>query len=236
MGGGLLQLVIIGSQDIYLTGNPQITFFKQVYRRYTNFSIETVEQSFSSDVTVNESNVTCLISKSGDLLKNLYLDVLFTAGASGLSNGSYCNWTNNTGHAFIKQVDIEIGDTLIDRHYGHWLHVWNELTDHTENEFTIINKHLRSDNETYLDGNRDTSLPELQMYIPLKFWFTRNPASSIPLVALQYHDVKLKLQTRSLKALINSDHPTGTITYSTNPTCRLFGDYIFLGYCLYILY
>tara|TARA_Y100000591_G_scaffold183359_1_gene158321 strand:- start:1465 stop:2766 length:1302 start_codon:yes stop_codon:yes gene_type:complete len=228
MGGGLLQLIYVGKEDLYLTGNPQMTYFKQVYRRYTNFSIECIEQSFNKNPTVNESNVFSLISKSGDLLKGLHLDLLFSEEDSGLSNGSYVNWTNNTGHAFIKRADFEIGSNIIDTHYGHWMDVWNELTDHNENEFSILNKHPRKDNSAYLQSNAATSLPELQMYIPFKFWFTRNPGAALPLLALKYTEVKLKLQTRSLKALINSDHGTGTIDYSTAPTCKLFGDYIFL--------
>ena len=228
MGGGVLQLIYLGKQDIHLTGNPQMSFFKQVYRRYTNFSIECIEQTINTPIGANETNTVAELKNSGDLLKSLHLDVLFTGGASGLNGGTYTNWTNNTAHAFIKKAELEIGSTVIDTHYGHWLDVYNELTDHDEKEYTILNKHLRDENVAYLNSNTTTDLPNLQMYIPFKFWFTRNPGVALPILALKHSEVKLKLQTRSLNALINSDANAGNITYSTAPTCKLYGDFIFL--------
>ena len=228
MGGGVLQLIYLGKQDIHLTGNPQMSFFKQVYRRYTNFSIECIEQSFNTPIGVNETNTVAEIKNSGDLLKSLHLDVLFTGGASGLTGSGYTNWTNNTAHAFIKRADFEIGSNIVDTHYGHWLDVLNELTDHHENEYTILNKHARGDIKSYLNSGTGDTLPDLQMYIPFKFWFSRNPGVALPMLALKYSNVKLKLKTRSLKALINSDATGGAINYSTAPTCRLYGDFIFL--------
>ena len=107
MGGGLMQLVAYGAQDIYLTGNPQITFFKVVYRRHTNFSMEAIQQSFSGETQSTASSVTATISRNGDLVHKMWLDIkMNTAPESGTT---YTNWTNNTGHAFIKDCEIEIG-------------------------------------------------------------------------------------------------------------------------------
>ena len=221
MGGGLMQLVAYGAQDIYLTGNPQITFFKVVYRRHTNFSMECIEQTFNGSVTNSASSVTATISRNGDLVAGMHLDVLLS-GASTTTGSTYANWTNNTGHAFVDYVELEIGGQRIDKHYGHWLDVWNELTDHDGNEKMLINKHSAKD--AYLRSATVTG--NLQLYVPLKFWFNRNPGLALPLIALQYHEVKVKLQTRATTSLIN--HDGAAVAHTTDPTCTLWVDYIYL--------
>jgi hypothetical protein len=119
MGGGLLQLVAYGAQDVYLTGNPQITFFKVVYRRHTNFSIESIQQTFNGNATLGQ-RVTCQISRNGDLVHKLYLQATVAKTASTAYN--------NIGHWLVKQVEVEIGGQMIDRQYGEWMYIWNELT------------------------------------------------------------------------------------------------------------
>jgi hypothetical protein len=224
MGGGLMQLVAYGAQDIYLTGNPQITFFKVVYRRHTNFSMECIEQTFNGTVGAGASTVTATVSRNGDLISCMHLDVLIASEASGASAHTYANYTNNTGHAFVDFVELEIGGQRIDKQYGHWLDVWNELTDHDGSERTLINKH--SAKNAYLRSHTSATLNALQLYVPLKFWFNRNPGLALPLIALQYHEVKVKLQTRSLNHLVNID--AGTIAMGTAPTVTLYVDYIYL--------
>ena len=132
MGGGLLQLVAYGAQDIYLTGNPQITFFKVVYRRHTNFSVECIEQTLAGSIGTGESSITATISRNGDLVKGLHLDVLFNKGSMARTGGSYINWTNNTGHAYIKEATVEIGGQEIDKHYGSWISMWLSLTSNKD--------------------------------------------------------------------------------------------------------
>src|SRR5690606_20994389 len=137
MGGGLMQLVAYGAQDVYLTGNPQITFFKVVYRRHTNFSIEAIEQTFNGTADFGKK-VICTVSRNGDLINNVYLQVQLPA----LSVGSVYNvgetqpnnvaWTNSIGHALIRSVEIEVGGQKIDKHYGEWLEIWDELTQTSE--------------------------------------------------------------------------------------------------------
>ena len=223
MGGGLMQLVAYGAQDIYLTGNPQITFFKVVYRRHTNFSMEAIQQTFSGSVTSSASSVTATISRNGDLVSRLWLDVKLPA-ASVDAVGTYLNWTNNTGHALIKEVELEIGGQRIDRQYGQWLDIWNELTDHDESEWTGLNKHAAKD--SYLKSASALNLPQTRLYVPLKFWFCCNPGLALPLIALQYHEVKVKLSTRSMGGLVNKDG--GTLSASTDPEVKLWADYIYL--------
>jgi len=230
MGGGLMQLVAYGAQDIYLTGNPQIAFFKVVYRRHTNFSMEAIQQTLNGNVAVGGSTVTSTISRNGDLVSNLWLDVKLRSTTLAATTASYLNWTNNTGHAFVKECEIEIGGQRIDRHYGHWLDVLNELSDHTEDEWPGLNKHaaknayLKSQTTVVAGG---ANMDNMQLYVPLKFWFCRNPGLALPLIALQYHEVKVKLTTRNINALVNASIGA-TAVGNAAPTVTLWADYIYL--------
>tara|TARA_B100000745_G_scaffold64558_1_gene38117 strand:+ start:128 stop:1426 length:1299 start_codon:yes stop_codon:yes gene_type:complete len=228
MGGGLMQLVAYGAQDIYLTGNPQITFFKVVYRRHTNFSMEAIQQTLNGAVGTGESTVTSTISRNGDLVGRLWLDVLLsTSNFVGGANSTYTNWTNNTGHAYIKQCEVEIGGQLIDKHDSQWLDVWNELTDKDESEWIGLNKHTSK--TAYLKSHTSTTdLNGYQLYIPLQFWFCRNPGLALPLIALQYHEVKVKLVTRAIHSLLNTDGTTTITEIDAAPTVKLWADYIYL--------
>jgi hypothetical protein len=224
MGGGLMQLVAYGAQDIYLTGNPQITFFKVVYRRHTNFAMEAIQQTINGTVGAGASTVTATISRNGDLVGRLWLDVKMTSQTAA-SAGSYANWINNTGHALLKECEIEIGGQKIDKHYSRWLDIWNELTDHDEQEWLGLNKHQC--NKAYLlGGGRAGATNLLQLYIPLQFWFCRNPGLALPLIALQYHEVKVKLSTRGMAGLVSGDDNTALV--ASAPAIELWADYIYL--------
>ena len=129
MAGALMQLVAYGAQDIYLTGNPQITFFKVVYRRHTNFAVESIEQTFNGQADFGK-RVTATISRNGDLIQQMYLEIVLpvitpVAGASATSNA----WVYGIGNALINKAEIEIGGQLIDRHYGKWMTIWTYLTE-----------------------------------------------------------------------------------------------------------
>ena len=193
MGGGLLQLVAYGAQDVYLTGNPQITFFKVVYRRHTNFSIESIVQSFNGQVG-KDKRVTCQISRNGDLVHKLYLEL---DGSSSFSKEDGAG-KPGIGHAAIDKVELEIGGQLIDRQYGDWMHIWNELT-------LPEGKKVGFQEMTNKTGSK--------LYVPLEFWFCRNVGLALPLIALQYHEVKVNIEFSSGSGL------TGATLYA---------DYIFL--------
>ena len=226
MGGGLMQLVAYGAQDIYLTGNPQITFFKVVYRRHTNFSMESIQQTLNGQISQGGSTVSSTISRNGDLVSNLWLDISLPArGTLTAGTSTYINWTNNTGHAFLKQCEVEIGGQLIDRHYSQWLDIYNELTDHNEHEWIGLNKHAAKN--AYLQSGTLTP-PSTRLYVPIQFWFCRNPGLALPLIALQYHEVKVKFTTRALKYLVNVDGTGKTDTSAADPTVQLWADYIYL--------
>jgi hypothetical protein len=230
MGGGLMQLVAYGAQDIYLTGNPQITFFKVVYRRHTNFSMEAIQQTLNGSVAAGGSTVTSTISRNGDLVSRLWLDIQMDSTTLGATTSAYLNWTNNTGHALLKECEVEIGGQRIDRHYAGWLDVWNELTDHDESEWQGLNKHAGRD--AYLKSGTTVSAShdslDTRLYVPLQFWFCTNPGLALPLIALQYHEVKVKLTTRNVIALQTSDaNPTGDAANAPQKF-ELWADYIYL--------
>ena len=114
MGGGLIQLAAIGAQNAYLTGNPQITYFVAVYKRHTNFSIECIEQLFTGNATFGKK-VFCDIDRVGDLIGDIFLVVKLPKLSSSINDKAVISWTNSIGHALIKYIDLEIGETVIDK-------------------------------------------------------------------------------------------------------------------------
>ena len=229
MGGGLMQLVAYGAQDVYLTGNPQITFFKVVYRRHTNFSMEAIQQTIDGTVGTGASTVTSTISRNGDLVGRMWLDVRLTPGAvrTAQGAGTYLDYCLNTGHAFVNQVEVEIGGQRIDRHDGHYLDAYNELTDHLQEEASGLNRGVSANRPSAGGTLNAISATPLQLYVPLKFWFNKNPGLALPLIALQYHEVKVKLTTRATLSLLNSDATLNGINAPV-PTLNLWADYIYL--------
>ena len=183
MGGGLMQLVAYGAQDIYLSGNPQITFFKVVYRRHTNFSMESIEQTFNGFPNYSKK-VTCPISRNGDLIHRIYLqaDLGSTAPSS--------EWA---GHELVKSVEVEIGGQRIDKHYADWLHVWNELTQ-TAGHWAGYKLMVNGTDSLTENPSGTTDVANHVVFVPLQFWFCRNPGLALPLIALQYHEVKINLE------------------------------------------
>jgi hypothetical protein len=233
MGGGLLQLVAYGAQDIYLSGNPQITFFKAVYRRHTNFSLESIEQTFNGTVNFGKK-VTCTISRNGDLINRMYLkcdlpaiNVKDTAGVDPKAR-----WVDHIGHALINSVEIEIGGQKIDKHYGEWLHIWNELTQTAGHAFgygrMIGNHPIFTDSKSDLAAipKVTTCVEANTLYIPLQFWFCRNPGLALPLIALQYHEVKINFEFRDANELVVFEDPNYVIDGELGAT--LYVDYVYL--------
>jgi hypothetical protein len=225
MGGGLMQLVAYGAQDVYLTGNPQITFWKVTYRRYTNFAIESIEQTFNGQADFGR-RVQCTISRNGDLAYRTYLQATLpeinqlmgiASFAAGVGSGVYARWLDFPGEQLIAQVEVEIGGQRIDRQYGDWMHIWNQLTMTSEQErgyFKMIGNttqltFITDPSFAEVDGPCDSlaprqvcaprnALPETTLYIPLQFWFCTNPGLALPLIALQYHEVKINLDIRPI--------------------------------------
>ena len=251
-----MQLVAYGAQDIYLTGNPQITFFKVVYRRHTNFSMEAIEQTFNGTQGFGQS-VTATISRNGDLVHRMYLehDVTLSGNVAGGAAGALAI-LNNYGNRLMKDVELEIGGQRIDRHYGHWMSVWSQLSEFnpTGASGTLFNKMSGNGNGIAV-GDGTVALPgsavadrgawdvtpeatgpdtaSAHIFVPLQFWFCRNPGLALPLIALQYHEVKVKITFEALANLardgVGDDYTSmATAPNEGSPTFKLFADYIYL--------
>ena len=287
MGGGLMQLVAYGAQDVYLTGNPQITFWKVTYRRHTNFALESIEQTFNGQADFGR-RVTCTISRNGDLAYRTYLQVTLpeinqdmhnprafpdmkyknnntqsmpphyptqTPGPTDLfhiNDAVYARWLDCPGEQLISQVEVEIGGQRIDRQYGDWMHIWQQLTLSAEQErgynkmignttqLTFITDPTFADVEGPCDSNTPdavcaprNALPETTLYVPLQFWYCRNPGLALPLIALQYHEVKINLDLRPIDECLwavqtlncggcpDGSHPDGYGSCYPNPTGML---------------
>lgn len=201
MGGGIIQLVAYGVQDIFLTGDPQITFFKTVYKRYTNFSIEPIRQFFSSPLDFGK-RVTCTIARQGDLITNTYLYIqLPFVPTFKASDGQTLDplrkfaWIKKIGYGIIDTIDIEIGGQLLDRHYGDWLNIWSELT----NVHKGLDKMIGNIDEltSYTNGKQGYGL-----YIPLQFWFCKHSGLALPIVSLQYSEIKIHVELKKLEDCI----------------------------------
>lgn len=208
MGGGLMQLVAYGAQDVYLTGNPQITFFKVVYRRHTNFACESIEQTFNGSVSFGRK-VTATISRNGDLITNCWVE----ANMPETTGGAY---VNSVGHALLKSVELEIGGQRIDKHYADWLEIWSELTLPEEKRAGYKHMTAKADTTvlTFTGG---------KLYVPLVFFFNRNPGLALPLIALQYHEVKINIEFEEKSKLLGSG---ASITDELEAS--LYVDYVYL--------
>ena len=266
MGGGLMQLVAYGAQDVYLTGNPQITFWKVSYRRYTNFAMESIEQTFNGQADFGR-RVTCTISRNGDLAYRTYLQVTLPEinqnmqgpNQDGEYGPVYARWLDCPGEQMISQVEVEIGGQRIDRQYGDWMHIWNQLTMSSEQQrgyykmignttqLTYITDPSFNDVDGPCEANAPrqvcaprNALPETTLYVPLLFWYCRNPGLALPLIALQYHEVKINLDIRPIDECLwavntldcdqtSSSSPKVTTAYNQSlVAASLYVDYVFL--------
>ena len=261
MGGGLMQLVAYGAQDVYLTGNPQITFWKVTYRRHTNFAMESIEQTFNGQADFAR-RVQCTISRNGDLAYRTYLQVtLPEIGQTNCNTTSeqqcHARWLDCPGEQIISTVEVEIGGQRIDRQYGDWMHIWNQLTLTAEQERGYHKMIGHTTQLTYLTDPQfanvasacggdapnavcapRNALPETTLYIPLQFWFCRNPGLALPLIALQYHEVRINIELRPIDECLFAVNSTTsgkpgnqkhTASYSKSlVAASLYVDYIFL--------
>ena len=225
MAGAIIQLVAYGVQDLYLTGDPQITFFKIIYRRHTNFSVESVLQNFSSPANFGET-VTCTISRVGDLVGEILLYVNIPAIPKFIDPIT-CEedpikkfaWVNFLGYALIQEITIEIGGKLIDRQYGEWLYIWEQVSGRQDKG---IDKMVGNVPSMYDFSNGKDGY---ELFIPLKFWFCRNPGLSLPIIALSSSDVKINIMFRRLEECYRIG-PTSSIEVVDDVVPFQLGDYI----------
>jgi len=251
-----MQLVAYGAQDVYLTGNPQITFWKVTYRRHTNFAMESIEQTFNGQADFGR-RVTCTLARNGDLAYRTYLQVTLPEINTSLAN--FARWLDFPGEQLIAQVEVEIGGQRIDRQYGDWMHIWNQLTLSKEQQHgyykmignTTALTYITDPSFANVDGPCDSNaprqvctprnaLPETTLYVPFQFWYCRNPGLALPLIALQYHEVRINLDIRPIDeclwAVNQLNCPDGTSSnvkanaaYAQSlVAASLYVDYVFL--------
>ena len=250
MGGGLLQLVSYGAQDVYISSNPQITFWKVLFKRHTNFAMESIEVTFNGQADFNK-RVTAVINRNADLMYRTYVQVVLPAvdlssnGSTGLKR---FRWLNYIGHRLIKVVELEIGGQRIDRQYGDWLQIWTQLSQDAGTiaalDDMIGNTHdlvlMKDDNGYALDAScagaeltnscaPRSGTPAKTLYIPLQFWFCRNPGLAIPLIALQYHEVRINVEFEQWINCTYYEVDTSPATSIQSLTAAsLYIDYIYL--------
>lgn len=193
-GGGLMQLVAYGMQDVYLTGNSQITFFKNLYRRHTNFSCEAVEQTFQSNSKNFGNKLVAVISRNGDLLHRLWLEVTLEKETNEVT------YVSKLGHALIKSAEVEIGGQRIDKIYGRFTHLWHKLSCRAEKE---AGYELMTGNDGPDSMSGDGFMTPRKLYIPINFWFSKGSAgAALPLIALQYHEVRISIELASKSEIL----------------------------------
>jgi len=254
-----MQLVSYGAQDIYISGNPQITFWKVLYKRHTNFAVESIEVTFNGQADFNK-RVTAIINRNADLMYKTYIQVVLpqitlstASGASSIGSTDSTQgfrWLNFIGHRLIKQVEIEIGGQRIDRQYGDWMQIWTQLSTEAGTvralESLIGNTHdlvlLKRGTGLGLDAtctSTETTVscvpragtPAKTLYIPLQFWFCRNPGLAIPLIALQYHEVRINVDFETWQ---NCQYAESYIGKPVQPPAQslaaasLYVDYVYL--------
>jgi hypothetical protein len=253
-GGGLLQLVATGKQDLFLTGNPQISFFRMVYRRHTNFAIESQPMYFDGTPNFGQ-RITCLIPRRGDLLGKVYLDVTLPQLID--TSGNPQSYTNSIGHALIQEITLEIGEQEIDRQTGEWMEIWTQFAT-TAGQREALNEMIGRiepyNNINLIPGRVDPSIAPTQVstlsgvpsntmrvLIPLQFYFCNNPGLYLPLIALQYSPIRINITLRPLQQLFWVAPPVPLPATPWMPACSiqmqcttpivnmmLWGDYVYL--------
>lgn len=221
MGGAIYQLNIKGPQDVYLTGNSQYNFIKQVYKRHVNFATQRMTVSFKNQVDFGRK-IEINIPRKADFLYKLFFK--FSLPPLTKTSGNYAGWTNSIGHVLIDYVDITIGEHIIDRHYGLFLEIWNEITQRPS-----LNSadHLLIGKYNHLESLEYNALTQSFYEVPLQFWFCNNIGSALPLINLQFHSVKLIFKLRPFEECIIYDGitPPNTVSISNS---SLLAEYIFI--------
>jgi hypothetical protein len=197
MAGGLMQLVAYGAQDVYLTGNPKVTFFQAVYKRHTNFAMENIEQTTNGN-PANNGRISVTVARNGDLIGDMYVELSSKASLTSKSGATDCNWVAERA---IKTAELSIGGQRIDKHYQRWWRLYSEL---------------------YLDESKKANYAKMttgkgQVFLPLIFFFNRNPGLYLPLIALQYHEVRIDFDLSDMFEAY----------FGTN-TFKVWGNYVYL--------
>ena len=252
-----MQLVSYGAQDIYISGNPQITFWKVLYKRHTNFAVESIEVTFNGQADFNK-RVTAVINRNADLMYKTYVQVVLPQIDLTASTGTFSNsntqqgfrWLSYIGHRLIKQVEVEIGGQRIDRQYGDWMQIWTQLSTEAgtiqaldslvgqTHDLALMKRSTGialdatcAASETTISCVPRRGTPAKTLYIPLQFWFCRNPGLAIPLIALQYHEVRINVDFETWQNCQYAETTAGTpypAPAQSLAAASLYVDYVYL--------
>jgi hypothetical protein len=241
---GLMQLVSYGAQDVYISGNPQITFWKILYKRHTNFAVESIEVTFNGQADFNR-RVTAVINRNADLMYKTYVQVVLPE--VDCTGSQEFRWLHYIGHRLIKQVEVEIGGQRIDRQYGDWMQIWTQLSQEAGTvraldsligntaELGLVKTAGGVPLDAACSASEITSTcqgrsgtPAKTLYIPLQFWFCRNPGVAIPLIALQYHEVRINVDFETLNNCYWYNPAATTVTPGSLAAASLYVDYVYL--------
>ena len=204
MAGGLMQLVAYGAQDVYLTGNPKVTFFQAVYKRHTNFAMEIIEQTVNGTAS-NDGRISVTIARNGDLIGDMFMELKTNAGIkSREGDGTVVSGVWAAERA-VKSVELSIGGQRIDKHYQRWWRLYSEL-------YLPVDK-----KNEWAKLTTDAAGGANKVYLPLIFFFNRNPGLYLPLIALQYHEVR-----------IDFDLASNFSSYLDTTLVKVWGNYIYL--------
>jgi hypothetical protein len=232
MGGGLLQLVAYGAQDAYLSGNPHITFWKVLYKRHTNFAMEAFRVNFTGAPTYGQ-RLVAVVNRNADLIWKTYVEVVLPDMTT--TPDPDVTWTSGVqrrlGYALLKQIEVEIGGQIIDRHYGEWLYLWETLTADINTAYKLDNLVGGSLGGTSTGATSCVGRPNV-LYVPLQFWFNRNPGLALPLIALQYHEVRFNITLADTTDLVSKgSYSSINAAAAALPALKdmaLYMDYIYL--------
>ena len=237
MGGGLLQLVAHGAQDAYLTGNPQITFWKGLFKRHTNFAMEPFRINLTGMPMWGQKQ-SATLGRHADLVYSTYLDVTLPSKDS-TSAATTINWNNEQGrlgYNLLDNIELEIGGQLIDRLYSEWLYLWDTLTSDYNTSYKLnqmvgggypSGSTSLSNTSTCVKATGGQSAGNT-LYIPLPFFYTKNPGAALPLIALQYHEVKINITWNKWQTVV-ADFTNSAAYKPTNPSsAAIYVDYIYL--------
>lgn len=200
MGGGETQLVAYNHENMFLNDNPQISFFKIIYRRYTNFSTETIRTDFIYQARFGKKYST-EISKLGDLIHKMWLvmelpDIPLIYNLENIIDPKLkMKWTRKIGYAMIDYVEIEIGGMTIQKHWGEWLNVQTEFNINNFNG--SLDRFIGNTPElTTYKFVRD-GIGSKYLYIPMYFWFCMSAGMALPMLCLEYNIVRFNIQLKS---------------------------------------
>jgi hypothetical protein len=199
MAGGLMQLVAYGAQDVYLTGNPEVTFFQAKYKRHTNFAMENIEQTVNG-TAANSGRVSVTVARNGDLVGDMYIELESDEADTQTKAVGDCNWVAERA---VNNVELSIGGQRIDKHYQKWWRMYSELYLDESKKATWGKMTTAGDGKT--------------VYLPLIFFFNRNPGLALPLIALQYHEVR-----------IDFDLASNFTTYLNASVFKVWANYVYL--------